>query len=72
MLENVKQAVASGKIKLVQGLVQEALDGGASASEVLDAMSSAMDVSAQNSRPVRSLSRRCWSLPRPCSAAWPS
>ena len=43
MLENVKQAVASGKIKLVQGLVQEALDGGASASEVLDAMSSAMD-----------------------------
>ena len=43
MLENVKQTVISGKIKLIQGVVQEALDGGCSPTEVLDAMSKAME-----------------------------
>ena len=38
MLDSIKQAVSDGKIKLIQGMVQEALDGGASAAEVLDAM----------------------------------
>lgn len=43
MLEDVKQAVYSGKIKLIQGVVQETLDEGVSAVEILDAMSAAMD-----------------------------
>ena len=43
MIESVKQAVASGKIKLIQGVVQEALDGGATAADILDTMSEAMD-----------------------------
>ena len=43
MLEKVKQTVISGKIKLIQGAVQEALDGGCSATEVLDSMSKAME-----------------------------
>ena len=43
MIETVKQAVAGGKIKLIQGAVQEALDGGASAAEILGTMSAAME-----------------------------
>ena len=43
MTENVKQAVMSGKIKLIQGVVQEALDSGLSASDILGAMSAAME-----------------------------
>ena len=43
MIESVKQAVAGGKIKLIQGVVQEALDGGATAADILDTMSEAMD-----------------------------
>ena len=43
MIESVKQAVSTGKIKLIQGVVQEALDGGASASEILETMSAAME-----------------------------
>ena len=43
MIESVKQAVTGGKIKLIQGVVQEALDGGATAGEILDTMSDAMD-----------------------------
>ena len=43
MLENVKQIVLTGKIKLIQGAVQEALDGGVSAAEILDVMSQAME-----------------------------
>lgn len=43
MLDDVKQAVFSGKIKLIQGAVQQTLDEGVSASEILDAMSAAMD-----------------------------
>ena len=43
MLEDVKQAVYSGKIKLIQGVVQETLDEGVGAVEILDAMSAAMD-----------------------------
>ena len=43
MLENVKQIVLTGKIKLIQGAVQEALDRGASAPDILNAMSDAME-----------------------------
>ena len=43
MIDSVKQAVTGGKIKLIQGVVQEALDGGATAGEILDTMSDAMD-----------------------------
>ena len=43
MLENVKQIVLTGKIKLIQGAVQEALDGGASAEDILNIMSEAME-----------------------------
>ena len=43
MLENVKQLVLTGKIKLIQGAVQEALDGGASAADILGVMSEAME-----------------------------
>ena len=43
MIENIKQTVVSGKLKLIESVVQEALDGGANAQEVLDSMMSAMD-----------------------------
>ena len=43
MIESVKQAVSTGKIKLIQGVVQEALDGGATAAEILETMSAAME-----------------------------
>ena len=43
MLENVKNTVISGKRKLIEGVVQEALDAGASADEVLAVMGEAMD-----------------------------
>ena len=43
MLDNVKQIVLTGKIKLIQGAVQEALDGGASAVDILNVMSEAME-----------------------------
>ena len=42
-LENVKNTVISGKRKLIEGVVQEALDAGASADEVLAVMGEAMD-----------------------------
>ena len=43
MIEAIKNAVISGKLKAIEGIVQEALDGGAAASEVLESMSVAMD-----------------------------
>ena len=43
MLDDVKQAVTGGKIKLIQGAVSQALEEGVSAGEILDAMSSAME-----------------------------
>ncbi len=43
-IENVKELVIKGKSKLVGAAAQEALDGGATAAEVLAAMISAMDV----------------------------
>lgn len=43
MIQDVKQAVLAGKIKLIQGTVQQALDEGSTAQEVLGAMSAAMD-----------------------------
>ena len=43
MIENIKQTVVSGKLKLIESVVQEALDGGADAQEVLESMTCAMD-----------------------------
>ena len=43
MIENIKQTVVSGKLKLIEGVVQEALDGGANAQEILESMTGAMD-----------------------------
>ena len=43
MVENVKEVVAAGKIKLVTGAVQEALDAGKTPDEILDSMAAAMD-----------------------------
>ena len=44
MLEDVKNTVVSGRLKKVEGAVQDALDEGATAQEVLDAMMEAMDI----------------------------
>ncbi len=44
MIENVTQAIITGKLKKIEGIVQETLDGGASAQELLDAMIGTMDV----------------------------
>ena len=41
-IQTVADAVAAGKTKLVGGLVQEALDGGCDAGELLNAMIDAM------------------------------
>jgi methylmalonyl-CoA mutase cobalamin-binding domain/chain len=43
MIDNVKQAILTGKLKKIEGIVQEALDGGASAGDILNAMISTMD-----------------------------
>ena len=43
MIDSIKDAVVSGKMRAIEGIVQEALDGGASADEVLESMSIAMD-----------------------------
>ena len=43
MVANVKETVCAGKLKLIEGVVQEALNGGAAPSEILDSMSVAMD-----------------------------
>ena len=44
MLEDVKNTVVSGRLKKVEGVVQDALDEGATAQECLDAMMEAMDI----------------------------
>ena len=44
MLEDVKNTVVSGRLKKVEGAVQDALDNGATAQECLDAMMEAMDI----------------------------
>ena len=43
MVENVKELVVNGKLKKIEEAVQEAIDGGATAQEVLDSMMVAMD-----------------------------
>ena len=43
MIEEVKNAVVTGKIKLIRDVVQQALDGGASAEDILNTMSDAME-----------------------------
>ena len=43
MIESVKNIVSAGRLKLIQPTIQEALDGGASADEILDSMMAAMD-----------------------------
>ena len=44
MLQEVAKAVETGKLKKIEGIVQEALDGGASATEILDTMIETMGV----------------------------
>ena len=44
MLEDVKNTVVSGRLKKVEGAVQDALDEGATPQECLDAMMEAMDM----------------------------
>ena len=43
MIENIKETVVAGKLKMIESVVQEALDGGAQAQEVLESMTCAMD-----------------------------
>ena len=43
MLAAVKKAVATGKLKKIEGIVQEALDNGCEAAEILNAMTESMD-----------------------------
>lgn len=43
MVASVKETVSAGKLKLIEGVVQEAINGGATPGEVLDSMSVAMD-----------------------------
>ena len=43
MVENVKELVVNGKLKKIEEAVQEAIDDGATAQEVLDSMMEAMD-----------------------------
>lgn len=47
-LENVKDLVTRGKAKLIAAAVQEALDEGCNAEEILNTMISAMDVVGEN------------------------
>ena len=44
MIESVKDVVIRGRLKLIQPTIQEALDAGADATEILDSMMGAMDV----------------------------
>lgn len=43
MLAAVKKAVTTGKLKKIEGIVQEALDSGCEAAAILDTMTEAMD-----------------------------
>lgn len=43
MLENIKKLVETGKLKKIEEAVQEAVDGGVAAGDVLGAMTAAMD-----------------------------
>lgn len=43
MLASVKKAVATGKLKKIEGIVQEALDSGCEAGAILNVMTEAMD-----------------------------
>lgn len=43
MIETIRDAVIGGKLKAIEGIVQESIDGGAQPSEVLESMSVAMD-----------------------------
>ena len=43
MIENVKQAILTGKLKKIEGIVQETLDEGVSAGDILNAMIATME-----------------------------
>lgn len=43
MVTSVKETVAAGKLKVVEQVVKEAIDGGATPDEILDSMAVAMD-----------------------------
>ena len=48
MIAKVSELVIKGKAKLITGAVQEALDGGCAAEDILNAMIGAMDVVSEN------------------------
>ena len=51
-LQDVENAVVSGKSKLVAGLVQEALDEGCSATENLKRMNKAMGIDGKRFKKI--------------------
>ena len=64
-IQEVAQAVELGKVKLIQGLVQEALDEGNDPQAILnEGMIGAMNVVAQSSRLTRFSFLRCLLLLR--------
>lgn len=58
-IQTVADAVAAGKTKLVGGLVQEALDGGCDAGELLNAMIDAMGLVGERFKRMKSLFLKC-------------
>ena len=63
MIENIRQAILTGKLKKIEGIVQETLDSGESAVDILNAMIATMDEVGENFSAMRYLSLKCW-LPR--------
>lgn len=62
-LQDVENAVVSGKSKLVAGLVQEALDEGCSAPDILNGMINAMGIVGERFKKMKSLYLKCLSQP---------
>ena len=65
MIENVKQAILTGKLKKIEGIVQETLDEGVSAGDILNAMIATMDDVGDKFSATRSSFPRCSSPPSP-------
>ena len=57
MLASVKKAVATGKLKKIEGIVQEALDSGCEAGAILNVMTEAMDEIGQRFQAGRAFHR---------------
>ena len=68
-LEAVKAAVEAGKTKVVGDLVQEALDAGHKANEILAVMIDAMEVVGDKFSAGKFLFRKCLLPEKPCRRA---